>query len=135
MDTIDFKISDLLIRMDQKLDRLGGQVGNLETRLGSLETKMEAVEGAISALDTKVDRVQEKVGTLETRMAAIETVLPTLATKEGGAQIRGEIQALDKAIAGIDTRIQFQEFLTKTVAGGLTLAALGGFLKWLGVIN
>jgi len=63
MAAVELEISDILIRMESKLNQVKEQVGNLEARVGSIETVLTTLAtnegvtpscGEIWALDTHV---------------------------------------------------------------------------------
>ena len=46
--------------------------------------------------------------------------------KLGQVEIKGEIKTLDAKVDGLSTRVGNQEFLLRTIVGGLILIVLGG---------
>ena len=98
--TIEVELKDVLNGINQKLDVIQKDVNDL--KLGQAEIK-----GDIKALD---ERLSGKVTNLDEKFS-------------------GKISTLDTKVDGLSTRISNQEFLLRTIVGGLVLIILGGAAK------
>jgi archaellum component FlaC len=75
------------------------------------------IETEIKDIFTKIDN----------RLERIEQSLTDL--KLSVVEIKGEVKNLETKIDGLSTRVSSQEFLSRTIVGGLVLIILGGAAK------
>jgi chromosome segregation ATPase len=120
--TIETELKDIFIKIDQRLERmeqgqnelklsvseLNGEVKSLSVELkGEIKNLSTEVKGEIKALDEKlsgqITNLDEKLG--------------------------GKINTLDTKVDGLSTRISNQEFLLRTIVGGLVLIILSGAIR------
>jgi outer membrane murein-binding lipoprotein Lpp len=66
---IESDLKDILIKFDQKLDKLSSDLTDLRVGQARLEGKIEAVDeklsGQIKTLDAKVDQLDKRIGNSE----------------------------------------------------------------------
>jgi archaellum component FlaC len=98
--TIETELKDIFTKIDNRLDRMEQGINDL--KLGQSEIK-----GDIKALD---ERLSGKITSLDEKFS-------------------GKINTLDTKVDGLSTRISNQEFLLRTIVGGLVLIILGGAAK------
>ena len=49
-------------------------------------------------------------------------------------KLTGKINVLDEKITGLGKRLEFQEFINRSILGGLIIIVLGGAAKYLGIM-
>jgi ABC-type phosphate transport system auxiliary subunit len=76
----------------------------------TIETELKDI---FAKIDQRLDRMEQGINEL----------------KLGQSEIKGEIKILDTKIDGLTTRVNSQEFLSRTIVGGLVLIILGGAAK------
>jgi ABC-type phosphate transport system auxiliary subunit len=76
----------------------------------TIETELKDI---FTKIDQRLDRMEQGINEL----------------KLGQSEIKGEIKILDTKIDGLTTRVNSQEFLSRTIVGGLVLIILGGAAK------
>jgi hypothetical protein len=76
----------------------------------TIETELKDI---FTKIDQRLDRMEQGINEL----------------KLGQSEIKGEIKILDTKIDGLTTRVDSQEFLSRTIVGGLVLIILGGAAK------
>ena len=76
----------------------------------TIETELKDI---FARIDQRLDRMEQGINEL----------------KLGQSEIKGEIKILDTKIDGLTTRVNSQEFLSRTIVGGLVLIILGGAAK------
>jgi archaellum component FlaC len=109
--TIETDLKDIFNKIDQRLERM--EQGQNELKLSVSELKGEVktfgteLKGDIKALDEKLSG---EIRTLDGKLS-------------------GEIKTLDTKVDGLSTRVGNQEFLLRTIVGGLILIILGGAAK------
>ena len=101
---IETELKDVLSRLDQRLDRIEADLTTL--KLGQVELK-----GDIKALDEKVS------GDI----------------KALDEKVSGDIKTLDEKVSGVSKRLENLEFIIRSVIGGVVVAAVVGFAKYLGL--
>jgi ABC-type phosphate transport system auxiliary subunit len=76
----------------------------------TIETELKDI---FTKIDQRLDRMEQSINDL----------------KLGQAEIKGEIKNLETRVDGLSTRISNQEFLLRTIVGGLILIVLGGVAR------
>jgi predicted RNase H-like nuclease (RuvC/YqgF family) len=76
----------------------------------TIETELKDI---FTKIDQRLDRMEQSINDL----------------KLGQAEIKGEIKNLETKVDGLSTRVGNQEFLSRTIVGGLILIVLGGAAK------
>ena len=100
--TIETELKDIFTKIDQRLERMEQSINEL--KLGQVEIK-----GEIKSLDEKLSG---KINNLDEKLS-------------------GKINTLDVKVEGLSTRVGNQEFLLRTIVGGLVLIILGGAARML----
>ena len=100
--TIETELKDIFTKIDQRLERMEQSINEL--KLGQVEIK-----GEIKSLDEKLSG---KINNLDEKLS-------------------GKINTLDVKVDGLSTRVGNQEFLLRTIVGGLVLIILGGAARML----
>lgn len=77
----------------------------------------------LSRIDSKLDRLESKFDKLTDDVKKLEI---------GQVEIKGEIKTLDEKIEGLSKRIDNQEFTSRGIVIGLTIAVIGGAAKLFG---
>jgi chromosome segregation ATPase len=49
-------------------------------------------------------------------------------------KLTGKINVLDEKITGLGKRLEFQEFINRSILGGLIIIVLGGVAKYFGIM-
>jgi archaellum component FlaC len=98
--TIETELKDIFTKIDQRLERMEQGINDL--KLGQSEIK-----GEVKALD---ERLSGQIKALDEKLT-------------------GKINTLDTKIDGLSTRVANQEFLSRSIVGGLILIILGGAAK------
>jgi outer membrane murein-binding lipoprotein Lpp len=62
-----------LRNIDQKMDRLIGDVGDLKVRTTSLERGQAGLEMSIAAVQNRIDRVDQRLDRIERRLDLIDS--------------------------------------------------------------
>jgi chaperonin cofactor prefoldin len=112
---IETELKDVLSKLDQRLDRIEADLTIL--KLGQVELK-----GDIKTLDEKVS------GDIKTLDEKVSGDIKTLDEK-----ISGDIKTLNEKVSGVSKRLENLEFIIRSVIGGVVVAAVVGFAKYLGL--
>jgi len=67
----------------------------LDRRLSGMDERLGRVETSVAKMDGHLERVETSVQNLDRRTTSIEQILPSLATKDDVASLRGEMRALN----------------------------------------
>ena len=106
---LDSEITGLKIGQE----RLSGQITSLDEKLtGQINSLDEKFTGQINSLDEKLTG---QINSLDEKLT-------------------GKINVLDEKITGQGKRLDFQEFINRSVLGGLILIVLGGAAKYFGIM-
>ena len=84
----------------------------LDTEITGLKISQERLSGQITSLDEKLTG---QINSLDEKLT-------------------GKINVLDEKITGQGKRLDFQEFINRSVLGGLILIVLGGAAKYFGIM-
>ncbi|MGL5032879.1 MAG: hypothetical protein ACRC6M_03655, partial [Microcystaceae cyanobacterium] len=49
-------------------------------------------------------------------------------------RLSGQINLVDEKVSGLGKRLEFQEFINRSILGGLILIVLGGAAKYFGIM-
>jgi chromosome segregation ATPase len=109
--TIETELKDVLAKIDQRLERM--EQGQNELKLSVSELK-----GEVKNLGTEL---KGEVNTFDEKFSGQITNLDE--------KLSGKINTLDPKVDGLSTRVSNQEFLLRTIVGGLVLIILGGAAK------
>ena len=89
----------------------------------SLTIEVE-LKDVLNGINQKLDVIQKDVTDLKLGQVEIKGDINTLDEK-----LSGKINTLDTKVDGLSTRVGNQEFLLRTIVGGLILIILGGAAK------
>ena len=84
----------------------------LDSEITGLKVSQERLSGQITSLDEKLTG---QINSLDEKLT-------------------GKINVLDEKITGQGKRLDFQEFINRSVLGGLILIVLGGAAKYFGIM-
>jgi chromosome segregation ATPase len=102
---LDSEITGLKVSQE----RLSGQITSLDEKLtGQINSLDEKLTGQINSLDEKLTG---QINSLDEKLT-------------------GKINVLDEKITGQGKRLDFQEFINRSILGGLILIVLGGAAKY-----
>jgi chromosome segregation ATPase len=87
----------------------------------TIETELKDV---LAKIDSRLDRMEQGINELKLGQAELKGEVKNLST-----ELKGEIKTLDTKVDGLSTRVGNQEFLLRTIVGGLVLIILGGAAK------
>ena len=120
--TIETELKDIFTKIDQRLERM-------EQGQNELKLSVSELRGEVRTLGTEL---RGEVKTLGTELRG---EVKTLSTELRGEiknldeKLSGKINTLDVKVEGLSTRVSNQEFLLRTIVGGLILIILGGVAK------
>jgi hypothetical protein len=67
-----------LRRLDEKIDRLIGDVQDLKRRVTSLEGQMASIRGDMAAMSLRIDRIEARLDRIERRLDLVAAPWPEL---------------------------------------------------------
>jgi archaellum component FlaC len=89
----------------------------------SLTIEVE-LKDVLTKIDQRLERIEQGQNELKLNLSELKGDISTLDEK-----LSGRINTLDTKVDGLSTRISNQEFLLRTIVGGLILIILGGAAK------
>jgi chromosome segregation ATPase len=95
----------------------------LDSEITGLKVSQERLSGQITSLDEKLTG---QITTLDEKLTGQINSLDE--------KLTGKINVLDEKITGQGKRLDFQEFINRSVLGGLILIVLGGAAKYFGIM-
>jgi peptidoglycan hydrolase CwlO-like protein len=104
--TIESDLKEILTRLEQKIDSVQKDVGELKISMTEFKGDLKKVE----------IEIRGEIKTLE-------------------SSLRGEIKTLDEKVTGFGKRLENQEFVNRGILVSLVIAILGGFAKLFGFIG
>ncbi len=119
-----------LKRVEDKIDKLGGQIEKLTDVVNNLAIGQAELKGEFKALEQNLngqikaleENVNGKIVALEENVnGQIKALEETL---------NGKIVALDATVKGLDKRLDNIEGLNRIVSGGVILAILSAVIKY-----
>jgi chromosome segregation ATPase len=93
-------------------DLITAGFSRLDSEITGLKVSQERLSGQITSLDEKLTG---QINSLDEKLT-------------------GKINVLDEKITGQGKRLDFQEFINRSVLGGLILIVLGGAAKYFGIM-
>jgi archaellum component FlaC len=87
----------------------------------TIETDLKDI---FNKIDQRLERIEQGQNDLKLSVSELKGEVKTLAS-----ELKGEIKTLDTKVDGLSTRVSNQEFLLRTIVGGLILIILGGAAK------
>jgi chromosome segregation ATPase len=107
--TIETELKEIFTKIDQRLDRMDQRFDRMEQNIMDLKLGQAELKGEVKTLGTEL---RGEINSLSTAL-------------------KGEIKTLDTRVDGLSTRVSNQEFLLRTIVGGLVLIILGSVAKML----
>ncbi len=96
-ETVEISLKDILQKLDSKIDKLGE---NMESKMEKLGQEFNhKIEKLSEDVNQKVDKLSEDVN-----------------------ELKGNVKALEKEVTGLNTRLENQEFLNRTITVALASA-------------
>jgi archaellum component FlaC len=89
----------------------------------SLTIEVE-LKDVLTKIDQRLERIEQGQNELKLDLSELKGDIRTLDEK-----LSGRINTLDTKVDGLSTRVGNQEFLLRTIVGGLILIILGGAAK------
>ncbi|MDJ0691412.1 MAG: hypothetical protein QNJ41_23270 [Xenococcaceae cyanobacterium MO_188.B32] len=114
---IESDLKEILVRIDNKLDKLSEDVTELKVGLTEVKGNIKAVDEKLSG---QIKTVDEK---LSGQIKAVDE------------KLSGQIKALDTKVDQLDKRVSNQEFTNRGVLVGLIIVILGGAAKFFGIVG
>jgi chromosome segregation ATPase len=109
--TIETELKDIFIKIDQRLERM-------EQGQNDLKLSVSELKGEVKSLSAELK------GEVKNLSTELKGEIKNLDEKLGG-----KINTLDTKVDGLSTRVGNQEFLLRTIVGGLILIILGGVVR------
>ena len=128
---VETDIKDILIKIDNRLECIENDLTDLKINQTRME---ERLSGQISLVDEKlsgqINLVDEKLS------AQINLVDEKLSGQISlvDEKLSGQIGLVDEKVSGLGKRLEFQEFINRSILAGLILLVLGGAAKYLGIM-
>ncbi len=98
----------------------------LDQKFKQLDLKFQQIDDRFQQIEEKFDKIDQRFDKVDQRLEKIEEDLTDL--KIGQAKLETKIDGLDK-------RLEFQEFINRSVVIGFILAILGGLAKLFGLVG
>jgi hypothetical protein len=92
---------------------------DLKEILGSIQKDLKDIREDLSDLKINQARMEERLS------AQINLV---------DEKLSGQIGLVDEEVSGLGKRLEFQEFINRSILAGLILLVLGGAAKYLGIM-
>ena len=89
----------------------------------TIETELKDI---FTKIDQRLERMEQSINELKLGQVEIKGEIKSLDEK-----LSGKINTLDVKVEGLSTRVGNQEFLLRTIVGGLVLIILGGAARML----
>jgi hypothetical protein len=122
--TIESDLKEILVKFDQKLDRLEQKIDNVAKDVNELKVSVAKTEAELRG-DIKV--LNESVARTE---AGLRGDIKALDEK-----LSGEIKTLGEKTDGLSKRLDSTEFVNRGILIGLIVAILGGLAKLFGLVG
>ena len=106
---VETDIKDILSKIDNRLECIENDLTDLKINQARMEEKLSA----------QINLVDEKLS------AQINLV---------DEKLSGQISLVDEKVSGLGKRLEFQEFINRSILAGLILLVLGGAAKYLGIM-
>ena len=106
----------------------------LDSEITGLKISQERLSGQINSLDEKLT---EQINSLDEKLTGQINSLDEKLTGQINSldeKLTGKINVLDEKITGQGKRLDFQEFINRSILGGLILIVLGGAAKYFGIM-
>ena len=103
---------------------------DLKEILGSIQKDLKDIRENLSDLKINQTRMEERLS------GQISLVDEKLSGQIGlvDEKVSGQISLVDEKVSGLGKRLEFQEFINRSILAGLILLVLGGAAKYLGIM-
>jgi chromosome segregation ATPase len=115
---IETDLKDILNGLSQRFDKLDQKLDVMQKDITDLKLGQSEIKGEVKNLGTEV---KGEIKTLDEKLSGQITILDE--------KLGGKVNTLDTKVDGISTRISNQEFLLRTIVGGLVLIILSGAIR------
>ena len=92
---------------------------DLKEILGSIQKDLKDIREDLSDLKINQARMEER---LSGQISLVDE------------KLSGQISLVDEKVSGLGKRLEFQEFINRSILAGLILLVLGGAAKYLGIM-
>ncbi len=92
---------------------------DLKEILGSIQKDLKDIREDLTDLKINQARMEER---LSGQISLVDE------------KLSGQISLVDEKVSGLGKRLEFQEFINRSILAGLILLVLGGAAKYLGII-
>jgi hypothetical protein len=114
---------------------------DLKEILGSIQKDLKDIRENLSDLKINQTRMEERlsgqISLVDEKLSAqINLVDEKLSGQIGlvDEKVSGQISLVDEKVSGLGKRLEFQEFINRSILAGLILLVLGGAAKYLGIM-
>ena len=91
------------------------------------------IKDILSKIDNRLERIENDLTDLKINQARMEEKLSgQISLVE--ERLSGQISLVDEKVSGLGKRLEFQEFINRSILAGLILLVLGGAAKYLGIM-
>lgn len=87
--------------------------------LSKIDNRLECIENDLTDLKINQTRMEER---LSGQISLVDE------------KLSGQISLVDEKVSGLGKRVEFQEFINRSILAGLILLVLGGAAKYLGIM-
>jgi len=87
--------------------------------LSKIDNRLECIENDLTDIKINQARMEEK---LSGQISLVDE------------KLSGQISLVDEKVSGLGKRLEFQEFINRSILAGLILLVLGGAAKYLGIM-
>ena len=87
--------------------------------LSKIDNRLECIENDLTDLKINQARMEER---LSGQISLVDE------------KLSGQISLVDEKVSGLGKRLEFQEFINRSILAGLILLVVGGAAKYLGIV-
>ncbi|PZV23474.1 MAG: hypothetical protein DCF12_19005 [Snowella sp.] len=117
---VETDIKDILSKIDNRLECIENDLTDLKINQTRME---ERLSGQISLVDEKLSA---QINLVDEKLSAQISLVDE--------KLSGQISLVDEKVSGLGKRVEFQEFINRSILAGLILLVLGGAAKYLGIM-
>ena len=103
---------------------------DLKEILGSIQKDLKDIREDLSDLKINQARMEERlsgqISLLDEKLSGQISLVDE--------KLSGQISLVDEKVSGLGKRLEFQEFINRSILAGLILLVLGGAAKYLGIM-
>ena len=113
---VETDIKDILIKIDNRLECIENDLTDLKINQARMEEKLS---GQINLVDEKLSA---QINLVDEKLSAQINLVDE--------KLSGQIGLVDEKVSGLGKRLEFQEFINRSILVGLILLVLGGAAKY-----